>query len=190
METAEKACLYTEQLLLRVLTPEVYRLVFTTYTDEEIKAFFGLASDEALLQEKEKYSRGMTTWNRSFRFFQLIDKLSKQVIGWCGYHTWYLQHARAELGYGIYDDAYKGMGLMTEALQPVVGYGFEQMGLNRIEAFVSPGNGASMSLLRRLGFQQEGRFREHFVKNGLVEDSIAFSLLKNEYQPARRQARI
>jgi len=47
------------------------------------------------------------------------------VIGWCGFHTWYTDHHRAEIGYGIYKDEFKKQGFMTEALEAVLEYGFE-----------------------------------------------------------------
>ena len=55
------------------------------------------------------------------------------------------------------------------------------MGLNRIEAFVGPGNDPSLRIMERLGFSKEGLLREHYHKNNHTEDSVAYSLLKREY---------
>ena len=55
------------------------------------------------------------------------------------------------------------------------------MGLNRIEAFVSPANEPSLRLLRGFGFAEEGRLRGHYCKNGMIEDSLCFGLLRNEW---------
>ena len=185
MEAIAKTCLFTERLLLRVMNPEVYRHVFTTYSGEEIKSFFGLDSDEALAREQDRFAQGIATWNKSFLYFQLIDKLSKAVIGWCGFHTWYLPHERAELGYGLFRDADKGQGLMKEALEVVIAYGFDQMRLNRIEAFVEPGNMPSLKLLYGYGFREEGRLRQHYCREGKYEDSFLYALLREEYVPGR-----
>lgn len=57
-------------------------------------------------------------------------------IGWCGYHTWYIDHRRAEIGYAIRSDEYKAQGIMTEVMNAVLRYGFEVMNLHRIEAFI------------------------------------------------------
>lgn len=173
--------LETPRLLLRELTPDLNNWVFSTCSDDAIKTFFGHASDEELALDKQRFKLGWTTFNRSFLYFHLIDKTTQQVIGWCGFHTWYTQHARAELGYVLGNVAFRGQGLMKEALPPIIRYGFEHMQLNRIEAFVGLENGPSQHLIRSNGFVQEGLLREHYRSVERIEDSLVFSLLKKDY---------
>ena len=174
--------LHTERMRLRLYTPEVAKYVFTTMTDTELIVFFGLESTDALVKEKEKFSLGIATYNRSFANFQMIDKEMNVVIGGCGFHTWVPDHRRAEIGYGLHSDVYKQKGLMTEALLPILKYGFEEMNLHRIEALVAEWNTASVKLLTNFGFRQEGVLRQHYVVNGIPEDSVAYSLLKPEFR--------
>jgi [ribosomal protein S5]-alanine N-acetyltransferase len=176
----ETTCLHTERMLLRALTPDTYERLFTTHTNEEIKSFLGFESDGELMEQRIKYDGGMATHNKSFVFFQLIDKVTGKIIGGSGYHTWYLQHARAEIGYSLYHEADKGKGLMTEALKSIIQYGFTEMKLNRIEAFIGPANEASIRLIHSLGFTKEGQLRQHYYKNGKAEDSIVYSLLNSD----------
>ena len=70
---------------------------------------------------------------------------------------------------------------MTEALTPIIAYGFSEMQLHRIEAFVGPNNSPSLNLMRKFGFTQEGQLRQHYLKDGKFEDSVVFSLLLEEY---------
>ena len=49
-----------------------------------------------------------------------------------------------------------GRGLMTEAVRLAVRLAFDEFGLHRLEANVQPGNGRSIALVKRLGFQLEG----------------------------------
>lgn len=177
--------LETGRLRLRIMTPEMYDRVFADYTDEAIRVLFALENLDAVNAEREKYDRGLQTHNKSFRLFLMADKRTGETIGSCGFHTWYLPHARAEIGYAIHCEAYKGKGLMKEALQAMIRHGFEEMDLNRIEAFVGPENRPSLGLMRSLGFHKEGHLREHYFKNGRVEDSIVFSLLRREYTDVR-----
>ena len=66
--------LETQRLRLRKLTPLVMEQVFTTMDDNSIIDFLGLADFESLEKEKEKYQKGLQTYNRSFINFQVIDK--------------------------------------------------------------------------------------------------------------------
>ena len=43
---------------------------------------------------------------------------------------------------------------MTEALDAITGFGFREVGLNRIQAVVTPGNEGSEKLLEKLGFRK------------------------------------
>lgn len=171
----------TERLLLREMNPEVYNHVFSTYPDEELKYFFGLRSDKELVQKKQTWENGLTMFNKSFLYFQLLQKESGANIGWCGFHTWYFQHFRAEIGYVLTDDTQRGNGYMKEALPGIIRYGFEKMNLHRIEAFIGPANTPSLKLLNRMGFVKEGHLREHYFKDGNIEDSVLYALLKNEF---------
>jgi [ribosomal protein S5]-alanine N-acetyltransferase len=173
--------LTTEHLKLRKLTPEVFDYIYIAFSNQELLHFLGLETEVELDKEKEKHKKGISTFNRSFLYFQIIDKKTDKTIGWCGYHTWYLDHNRAEIGYGLYDENYKRKGHMSEAMKPILDFGFNKMNLNRIEAFLSVENLPSLKLVTKFGFTKEGLLRNHYFKNGVMEDSAVFSLLKNEY---------
>lgn len=179
--TITPAALETERLRLRILTPEIVTEVFTKMPDEAIMDFLGISVAE-LKKERDNFSKGLTNYRTTFRNFLIEDKVSGKVIGRCGFHTWRPDHNRAEIGYQMANDEVKGNGYMKEALKAMIPYGFDHMGLNRIEAFVGPNNVPSLKLVRGLGFTEEGRLREHYCKDGHVEDSLCFGLLKREYE--------
>lgn len=172
--------LNTERLTLRKITPETYAYVHSSYSDKELMKFFGLESDADLEKEKLKFRNGLTSYNKSFLWFHILDGKGKN-IGWCGYHTWFTQHARAEIGYGMNTDEHKGKGFMTEALEAVFDYGFYVMKLHRVEALIADYNKPSLKLVEKFGFTKEGVLREHYYVDGKPEDSVLFSLLKQEY---------
>lgn len=171
----------TPRLLLRSLTPEVYKKVFTTLSDAALREFFGCRNDAELEEERKKYEQGLSMYRKSLLLFQLIEKSLGQIIGWCGYHTWYLPHHRAEIGYVISDESKKGKGFMKEALPYVLDFGFNEMKLQRVEALIGPDNLPSLKLVHSMGFVQEGVLREHYFVNGRFEDSVIFSLLKQDF---------
>lgn len=166
---------------LRAVTPEVYSFVFNNYSTEELMQFFGFTTPEELAKEKNRFEKGMTTFNKTFILFHILE--NNKNIGWCGFHTWYTDHARAEIGYVLSNEASKRKGIMSLALKAVIDYGFNTMKLHRIEAFVGPTNEPSLKLMHKFNFVKEGHLREHYFKNNKMEDSVVFSLLKSEYQP-------
>ncbi|MES2778466.1 MAG: GNAT family protein [Bacteroidota bacterium] len=172
----------TERMLLKAFTPEVYQYAFTHLNDDAIKELFGHANDEEFLKEKDRFEKGLITFNKTFLYFQLRDKHTNRFLGWCGYHTWYFPHFRAEAFYRLENESDKRKGLISEALQQVLKYGFNEMGLIRVEAFVGTENEASLATLKKFGFRQEGLFRKHYHYEGENTDSIAFGLLKEEFQ--------
>ena len=70
---------------------------------------------------------------------------------------------------------------MSEALPLVIHYGFLSLKLNRIQALVIPGNSASVGLLMKLGFEEEGLLRDYAFFKGRYNDLISFALLKRDY---------
>jgi len=168
----------TERLLLKVITPEVATEFIPALTDEDVTKMFARATKE----EIEKFKDNFRTLhgNVNFRLFIIHDPETDEMMGSCNFHTWIPKHLRAEIGYVILEE-YRRKGVAKEAMKAVLTHGFEQMGINRVEAFVGPMNEASLKLVNHYGFTKEGLAREHFYKNGKLEDSVSFSLLKREY---------
>ena len=171
----------TERLSLRIFTPQSFDYIFKQCPEEEQLELFQGRKEELEL-ERSRYTKGMTTFNRSFVFFHLFQKSSGVLIGSVSYHTWAFEHFRAEIGYALNEDQFKNKGYMYEALLAILHYGFREMKLNRVEALIGPDNIASQSLVKKLGFQYEGNLREHYLKNGKFEDSWAYSLLRREWK--------
>lgn len=174
--------LETERLFLKELTPALMEQVITGMTDEEIMAYLGITSEKELQREKDNFAKGYSWYRSTCCNFVINDKNTGEALGRVGFHTWYTAHARAEIGYHISREENKRRGYMKEALRAIIRHGFTGMGLNRIEAFVGPGNRASQQLLRGLGFIEEGRLRAHYSKDGEIQDSLCFGLLRSEWQ--------
>ena len=83
------------------------------------------------------------------------------------------------IGYWI-GERHARKGYMFEAATKVIDYIFNDLKLYRIEAGCIPNNHASASLLRNLGFQEEGYAREYLKINGRRHDHILFSLLADD----------
>ena len=175
--------LVTKRLLLRYRSERLIKQMIENSSHAEQLAYFGYETRPELLdKELERLEQGYDNWKITFCGWDLILKDTKKVIGSCGYHSWYKPHLRAEIGYGLSDNQHKNKGYMTEAMERIIEYGFEDMGLNRIEAFVSPDNIPSVKLMDRFGFVKEGVLREHYKVLDDMMDSVAYALLKSEYR--------
>ena len=75
------------------------------------------------------------------------------------------------LGYRM-DKDFTGRGYMTEAVDRVVQYAFDDLGLHRLEANIMPRNKASLRVVEKLGFYQEGLCEKLLFINGRWEDHI------------------
>jgi ribosomal-protein-alanine N-acetyltransferase len=100
------------------------------------------------------------------------------------------ENFRAEIGYML-EPHLQGKGLMFEALQAVVQYGFGNMKLHSIEARLDPQNHASAALVKKAGFVQEGLFKENYYLRGRFANTAVYSLLtpyKEEAMPVEEGA--
>ena len=77
----------------------------------------------------------------------------------------------AHLGYSL-DAGLQGHGLVTEALEEVVRYAFEDLALHRVMANYQPHNERSAKVLKRLGFQKEGYAHGYLFINGEWRDHV------------------
>lgn len=178
---SELPSLETERLLLRPLSMLDLEFVFRHFSDPEVNRYLLDEEPVTTLEQAQSiidfYSLpGRKSYNR----WVIVRKSDALAIGTCGYHQWQAMHRRAEIGYDLEKDSWK-QGIMTEALLAMLSYGFEQMGLNRVEALVYIENDASIRLLERLGFQKEGLLRQYFRRDETYYDHWLLSLLKAEW---------
>jgi RimJ/RimL family protein N-acetyltransferase len=76
----------------------------------------------------------------------------------------------------------QGHGYATEALQSLIDYLFSKMEIHRIICSLDPRNTKSKLLLQRLGFRQEGHFRQSIFQSGVWQDDLIFSILADEWK--------
>ena len=105
-----------------------------------------------------------------------------KVIGSIGiFRQGNIHRQTAELGYYIAEE-YWGKGLMTEAVNQICEYVFNESDIIRIYAEPFAHNTASCRVLEKAGFQYEGTLRKNAVKNGRVIDMKMYARLKAEIE--------
>ena len=101
-----------------------------------------------------------------------------EMIGRCVLFHFDEPNQRAEIGF-ILNREYWRRGLMRQAVEAVIQFGFNRLNLHRIEADVDPDNVASLALLESLGFKREGYFAERWLVGDEWKDSVMLGLLKS-----------
>ena len=81
----------------------------------------------------------------------------------------------AYVGYWV-DSRMSGRGVITTAVALVVDHCLGSVGLHRLEATVRPENAASLRVLAKLGFREEGLFRRYLDVDGEWRDHLCFAL--------------
>lgn len=80
----------------------------------------------------------------------------------------------AGIGYWLAPEA-RNRGYATRAVALLTTWGFESGRLDRIEAWVEPGNSASVRILSKCGFEYEGRLRSFLQFMTRRTDALVFS---------------
>lgn len=90
---------------------------------------------------------------------------------------------RAELTWWIYGP-FRGMGLATVALRRLIQHCFEDLELERVEAYIDPENDSSRRLAAKLGLRREGvaRARES-RRQGVRPDYVQVARLRTDPEP-------
>lgn len=169
--------LQTNRLFLRQITPADAPALFHLRSNPQVMQYLdrppAKTVDDALaliqlitdmLQQNEAI-----TWG-------LFPKEGSPLSGTIGFWRIAKEHYRAEIGYLLHPSL-QGKGLMQEAMNTVLAYGFSALQLHSVEANVNPDNTASIRLLERSGFVREAYFRESYFYNGRFLDSAVYSLL-------------
>lgn len=90
-------------------------------------------------------------------------------------------HRSAQIGYWLGKD-YQGRGIMTRAVIALVEYGFNRMGLNRVEIHAAVQNEKSRSMPEKLGFLNEGCIRQAEWLYDHYVDHMVYGMLAEEWK--------
>ncbi|MFX1283496.1 MAG: GNAT family N-acetyltransferase [Promethearchaeota archaeon] len=176
--------LMTTRLIIRPLNEKDIDFLFNHYNQEEILRYT-LISFNSIDEVKtflDQYAK------RDMRKFKEGIELrsTHQLIGTVTFLNWSKNDRCAEVGYDLSKE-YWGKGLMLEALEVFIKFGFEVMNLNRIEATSNVRNERSRKVLTRLGFVQEGILRQKYRFRGKFSDEMIFSILREEWKTRGNQ---
>lgn len=171
----------TDRLLLRQLSVEDATDLFTYYSNPELYRHLDWNGPQSISEAKEI----IEVWNDGFQEgwiirWAIVLKDTDKIVGTI-FLSEFEQCFRAEIGYEL-SQKYWNRGLMTEATKEVLSLGFNTIGLNRIQATIEPQNIASIKLVEKFNFKNEGLLRGYNFNetNKEFTDLYMYSLLKND----------
>ena len=102
------------------------------------------------------------------------------MIGFCGLVAIAPDDRRAEIGYSL-ARTYCGHGYAPEAVRAVLRCAFTTLGFNRIEAYCTAENVASIRVLEKVGLRREGVLRAHTTTSGEPRDRAVYAMLRRDW---------
>jgi len=113
--------------------------------------------------------------------FGIFNRASGQHIGNAKIGFISSHYQRGQLSLFIGEKAFWGQGLSSELVRALTEYGFQTLGLNRIEAGCYEDNLASLRVFLKAGYTVEGFMREQVTLDGKRMGCFWLGVLASEY---------
>jgi len=170
--------LETQRLLLKEITKDDAEALYAMRTNPDVMRYIDRpipsSIDEVIdLIEKMKI---MKENGEGISWGMYLKENPNLQIGNIGFFRSMPEHFRAEIGYMLTPSEHR-KGLMFEAMQKVLEYGFDSMKLHSVEAHINAMNDASASILEKAGFVREAYFKENYFFNNKFIDTAVYSLI-------------
>ena len=168
---------------------ESQRLVLRRITTADVNEIFALRSNADVMKYVPRPL--CTNLDEAMALINMIEKKletneginwaitlkgNDTLIGYIGHYHIKWEHFRSEIGYMLSPE-FKGKGIVTEAIQLIVQYGFNEMSMHSLEAVIDPANIASAKVLEKNNFIREAHFKENEFYDGRFLDAVIYSLL-------------
>lgn len=167
---------------------ETERLVLRRITLEDAQSYFELRSNvdamkhicKPLQKSVEESITMIYKINEMIAFndgigWAICFKTDNKMIGSVSFHRIEKEHCRAEIGYMLHPKHWK-QGIVSEAVEAIIKYGFDTLKFHSIEAHIDPTNSGSEKVLRKFNFEKEAYFKENYFFDGKFLDTAVFSL--------------
>ncbi len=169
-----------------------YRVILTELSDDDIAVYrdWFLESepetmtcrpigDTSLDKMIERFRDRFDGETRGHFAVRRVD--DTRLVGRVTYFDLNTRNRSAEIGYLIGPE-FRGKGYACEAITLLLRYLFDQLELNKAMAQTAEFNIESVAILKKLGFKQDGRLRQHHPLDGRSYDDLLFSILAEEFR--------
>jgi ribosomal-protein-alanine N-acetyltransferase len=166
--------------ILREMQIEDAQDFFNYYADPEVNKHILCSIPQNLEETKREidYWRNIFYYNDGI-YFAIATKKENKMIGSIGFTGHNRYNSRIEISYDLAKEYWR-QGITKKSINTLIEYGFNTIGVNRIEAFTSVENLPSVKLLLSCNFSLEGTLRKHRFHKGEYLDVFSFGLLKSD----------
>ena len=173
--------LESERLLFRQLTEADTSDVFRIRSNPERMKYI----PRPILETEDQALEMITMMNQKIEDntdinWAVCEKVTGNFIGFMGFYRTQPENYRTEIGYMVAPE-YDGKGYVTESVQTMLNYAFNQVGFHSVCAVIDPENVGSGKVLEKNGFRKEAHFIEDFLWNDKFIDSVHYGILKKEF---------
>ena len=167
--------LTSERLILRPIEPADADDFFDFYRRPDAMRYMDTPPHKSLAETQKlvdyKYNGPSTTW-------ALRTVADGPALG-------FVEHVGnigvPGMGYMLHPDHW-GNGYMSEAVRAALDYGFDAMGVDRVELWIAEPNTASLRLAERVGFRRRGRLRQKYGKDATGHDKIVYGITAQQWR--------
>jgi RimJ/RimL family protein N-acetyltransferase len=157
------------------------------FSDPEMRSYIAMHLPIGQAQEEKWYEQYLTIKDRNTQSWAIDVQPADMAVGpWvhiggCGLHEIEWRHRWGELGVVIGAHDYWGRGYGTDAVQTLSGWAFDTLHLNRVFLRVFADNARAIRCFEKVGYQHEGRLRQHDFNSGAYRDVLLMGLLRGEF---------
>lgn len=168
----------TERFVLRQFTIHDLENVFNGLSHPDIIKYYGI-SFSSLEVTKEQIS-----WfsdlekNNTGLWWAICSRNDNSFLGAGGLNDLDKENRKAEVGFWLLPE-YWGKGIMKEVMPLICCYGFEKLGLDRIEAYVNSENKNCKKGLAKLDFNYEGTMVDCEIKDRKYISFDIYTMISN-----------
>ena len=147
---------------------------------EHLSVFLPWIKNMQSVNDFSNYIKNCELLYRQEKEVSFVIILNEKPVGRIGLHHLNLQNKIGAIGYWLTKDA-EGQGIISKSCKKLIDYGFNELGLNRIEIKCASENNKSQAIPQRFNFMKEGIMRQAEFVNENFLDIILYSILKKEW---------
>jgi RimJ/RimL family protein N-acetyltransferase len=148
--------------------------------DPEVTDMLGAGKLPLSMLDERQWLEQMIDPSKEGKTFTILTKKG-QPIGNIGFNHLTYQNRHGTMGIMIGEKGLWDKGYGTDAINTLLEFGFEELGLRMIELYVDEDNERAVACYKKCGFVLQGRARKHTFHNGEYVDDLQMGILREEW---------